>query len=274
MHNNSPQQNATMHDYKSIRYEIDGHLALLTLNRPELLNAIDDEMHNDLLSVLLEIRGEPEVRAVLFGATGKAFSAGGDLNEVASLQGDLAKRTRMCETGMRIIHALLDISVPVVVALHGDAMGLGASIVLGCDIIVASRTARLADPHVKVGLVAGDGGCLVWPASIGMHRAKRYLLTGDVVSAEDAWRFGLVTDLVDNAEECLPAARKIAERIAGLPPIAVRGTKRSLNALLKSRARETFDLSMAYELQSAGSEDILEAVRAFKEKRKPVYRNR
>jgi enoyl-CoA hydratase len=268
------QPNPPMHEYKSIRYDIEGHLALLTLNRPELLNAIDDEMHNDLLSVLLEIRGEPDVRAVLFGAAGKAFSAGGDLNELASVQSDLAKRTRMCETGLRIIHALLDISVPVVVALHGDAMGLGASIVLGCDIIVASRNARLADPHVKVGLVAGDGGCLVWPASIGMHRAKRYLLTGDVVSAEEAWRFGLVTDLVDTAEECLPAARKIAERIVGLPPIAVRGTKRSLNALLKSRARETFDLSMAYELQSAGSEDLLEVVRALKEKRKPVYRNR
>jgi len=263
-----------MHDYKSIRYEIDGHLALLTLNRPESLNAIDDDMHNELLSVLLQMRGEADIRAVLFASTGKAFSAGGDLNEVVSLQSDLAKRTRMTETGLRIIHALLDISVPIVVALHGDAMGLGASIVLACDIIVASRTARLADPHVKVGLVAGDGGCLLWPASVGMHRAKRYLLTGDVLSADDAFRFGLVTDLIDTAEECLPAARKIAERIAGLPPIAVRGTKRSLNALLKSRARETFDLSMAYELQSAGSEDILEAVAAFKEKRKPVYRNR
>jgi enoyl-CoA hydratase len=243
-----------MHEYKSIRYEIEGQLARLTLNRPELLNAIDDEMHNDLLSVLLEIRGEPEIRAVLFGAEGKTFSAGGDLNEVASLQADIAKRTRMCETGLRIIHALLDIPVPIVVALHGDAMGLGASIVLGCDIIVAS--------------------CLFWPASVGMHRAKRYLLTGDLMPAEDAWKFGLVTDLVDTPEECLPAARKIAERITGLPPIAVRGTKQSLNALLKSRARETFDLSMAYELQSGGSEDILEAVKAFKEKRKPVYRNR
>jgi enoyl-CoA hydratase len=193
---------------------------------------------------------------------------------VASLQSDFAKRSRMSDTGLRIIHALLDISVPIVVALHGDAMGLGASVVLSCDIIVANRTARLADPHVKVGLVAGDGGCVVWPASVGMHRAKRYLLTGDALHAEDAFKFGLVSDLVDSAEESLPAARKLAERIAGLPPIAVRGTKRSLNALLGARARETFELSMAYELQSAGSEDILEAVSAFKEKRKPVYRNR
>src|SRR5258708_35931007 len=97
-----------MHEYKSIRYEIEGQLARLTLNRPELLNAIDDEMHNDLLSVLLEIRGEPEIRAELFGAEAKAFSAGGDLNEIASLQADIAMRTRMCNTELRILHPLLD----------------------------------------------------------------------------------------------------------------------------------------------------------------------
>ena len=147
-----------MHEYKSIRYEIDGHLVRLTLNRPEMLNAIDDEMHNDLLAVLLEIRGEPEIRAVLFGAEGKAFSAGGDLNEVVSLQADIAKRTRMCETGLRIIHALLDIPVPIVVALHGDAMGLGASIVLGCDIIVAAQEATFGLPEARVGRMPLDGG--------------------------------------------------------------------------------------------------------------------
>lgn len=263
-----------MTTYKSLRYEIDGHLALLTLNRPEALNAIDDEMHSDLLEVLLQIRGETNVRAVLFAAEGKAFSAGGDLNEVLTLQADTAKRNRMCDTGQRIIHAIIDIPVPIVVALHGDAMGLGASVALGGDIIVASKTARIADPHVKVGLVAGDGGVLFWPASLGMHRARRYLLTGDLMPAEDAYRFGLVTDLVETADECLPAARKLAEKIAALPPIAVRGTKKSLNALMKARAREAFDLSMAYEFTSGGSEDILEAVAAFKEKRKPVYRDR
>jgi enoyl-CoA hydratase len=263
-----------MHSYKSLRYEIEGHVARLTLNRPELLNAIDDEMHSDLLDALLRLRGETEVRSVLFAAEGKAFSAGGDLNEILTLQGDVAKRSRMCDTGQRIIHALIDIPVPIVVALHGDAMGLGASVALGGDIIVASKNARLADPHVKVGLVAGDGGVLFWPASLGMHRARRYLLTGDMLPAEDAYRFGLVTDLVETAEECLPAAKKIADRIAGLAPIAVRGTKRALNALIKARATEAFNLSMAYEFDSGGSEDILEAVNAVKEKRRPVYRNR
>jgi enoyl-CoA hydratase len=263
-----------MSAYQSIRYETQGQVARLTLNRPDKLNAIDEEMHAELLAALLALRGEMDVRAVVMAAEGKAFSAGGDLNEVVALQQDAAKRTRLCETGVRIIHALIDLPVPLVVALHGDAMGLGASIALGGDIIVASKSARIADPHVKVGLVAGDGGCLFWPASLGMHRARRYLLTGDVMTAEEAWRFGLVTDLVETAEEALPAALKMAERIAALPPIAVRGTKRALNALVKARAREAFDLSMSYEQQSAASEDILEAVAAFKEKRKPVYRNR
>lgn len=263
-----------MSDYQSIRYETDGHVVRVTLNRPQLLNAIDEEMHAEFLDALLRIRGDADVRSVLLAAEGKAFSAGGDLNEVVTLQSDPEKRHRLCDTGTRIIHALIDLPVPMVVALHGDAMGLGASIALGGDIVVAARTARIADPHVKVGLVAGDGGCLFWPASIGMHRARRYLLTGDLLSAEEAWNFGLVTDLVDTADETLPAARKLADRIAGLPPIAVRGTKRALNALVMARAREAFDISMAYEQQSAASEDILEAVAAFREKRKPVYRNR
>jgi enoyl-CoA hydratase len=263
-----------MKNYKSLRLEVEGYVAKLTLDRPESLNAIDDEMHSDLLDALLQIRGDADLRVVLFAAEGKAFSAGGDLNEVLTLQADVSKRQRMCETGERIIHALIDIPVPIVVAIQGDAMGLGASVALGGDIIVASKNARIADPHVKVGLVAGDGGVLFWPASIGMHRARRYLLTGDLMSAEDAHRFGLVTDLVETTEECLPAARKLADKIAALPPIAVRGTKRALNQLIKARAHEAFNISMAYEFTSGGSEDILEAVKSFKEKRKPVYRNR
>jgi enoyl-CoA hydratase len=257
-----------------IGFDIDGHFARITLSRPESLNAIDHEMHEEILQAFLRVRGMRDVRVVVLASTGKAFSAGGDLNEIKRLQGDAAARAAMCDAGQRIIHALIDIPVPVVVAMQGDAMGLGASIALGGDIIVASKTARIADPHVKVGLVAGDGGCLFWPAAMGMNRAKRFLLTGDVLGAEEAWRLGLVTDLVETPEETLPSALKIAERIADLPPIAVRGTKQALNSLLKARARETFDLSMAYEYQAGGSEDVLEAVAAFKERRKPVYRNR
>ncbi|HKT73195.1 MAG TPA: enoyl-CoA hydratase/isomerase family protein [Steroidobacteraceae bacterium] len=263
-----------MHTFQSLRYELEGSIARITLNRPDSLNAIDYQLHEELLHAFLQVRGEREARAVLFASTGKAFSAGGDLNEIARLQSDASRRAHMCDGGLRLVHALIDVPIPIVVALQGDALGLGASVALGCDIIVAAKTARIGDPHVKVGLVAGDGGCLFWPAAVGMNRAKRYLLTGDLLGAEEAWRMGLVTDLVEKAEEALPAAQQLAQRVAQLPPIAVRGTKQSLNSLLKARAREGFDLSMAYEYQSGGSEDTLEAVAAFKERRKPVYRNR
>jgi enoyl-CoA hydratase len=161
-----------------------------------------------------------------------------------------------------------------VVALHGDAIGLGATVTLACDAVVASRSAGLSDPHVAIGLVAGDGGCVVWPAAAGMLRAKRYLLTGDRLGAEDAWAMGLVTDLVDGPDDVLPAARALAARIAALPPLAVQGTKRALNRALAQRAGEVLDLSFALEGASMASSDLLEAIAAFKERRPPHYTGR
>jgi enoyl-CoA hydratase len=263
-----------MSDSDMLLYKVENHIAHLTLNRPDKLNAIDEAMHHAVLDAFAEVRNNRDVRVILLSANGRAFSAGGDLDEIKKLQSDRQHRMGMCDIGIRIIETLIDLPVPVVVALHGDAIGLGASIALGCDIIVASKNARLADTHVKVGLVAGDGGCLMWPASMGMNRAKRYLLTGKMLPAEQAYQFGLVTDLVDTPEEVLPAAKTIAEQIANTSPIAIRGTKKALNQLMKARSNETFLIGMSMEQESAASEDLLEAVAAFKEKRKPVFNNR
>lgn len=153
-------------------------------------------------------------------------------------------------------------------------MGLGATVALLCDAVVAARRAVLADTHVNVGLVAGDGGCLVWPAAAGMVRARRHLLTGDPLDAETAHMLGMVTDLVDTPEEVAPAARALAERIAALPPMAVQGTKRALNRVSAQRAGEVLDLSLAHEERTLASEDLLEGIAAFREKRAPTYHGR
>jgi enoyl-CoA hydratase len=181
---------------------------------------------------------------------------------------------RAWDTGRRIINGLAEIPIPVIFAVQGDVMGLGATTVLSGDVIVASRNVRIGDPHVMVGLVAGDGGCLVWPAAFGMVQAKRHLLTGDPISAEDAHMLGGVTDLVETPEEEVPLAEKIAGKLAALPPMAVQFTKRAFNHATRRNAADVFEFSLVLEQYGLLSEDVLEAVAAFREKRRPVYKNR
>jgi enoyl-CoA hydratase len=253
---------------------VDGYVAEVTLTRPEVLNRFDFELHTAFTEVLLELRNRTDLRAVVLASTGKVFSAGGDFELMLAARADVGVRTKSVDEGRLLFRLLADMPVPVVVALQGDAIGLGATVVLACDAVVASRTASIADPHVAIGLVAGDGGCVVWPAAAGLLRAKRYLLTGDRLPAEEAWAMGLVTDLVDGPDDVLPAARALAGRLAALPPLAVQGTKRALNRVLDARAGEVLDLSFALEAASMASDDLAEAIAAFKERREPKYQGR
>lgn len=177
----------------------------------------------------------------------------------------------MVRKGYRLMQELLALRIPLVVAVQGPAMGLGANIAFAADAVVAVGSARFADSHVLMGLVAGDGGTVVWPQAGGILRAKRHLLTGDPLSAADAYAAGMVTDLVETQEELLPAARALATRIAALPPLAVQGTKQALNRLLQQRAGEVLELSLQLEQDTMLSEDLLEATNAFLEKRPGRY---
>ncbi|MCL2430888.1 MAG: enoyl-CoA hydratase-related protein [Alphaproteobacteria bacterium] len=259
-------------DFRTLTYHVEGHVATLTLTRPDLLNRMDDLSSEEVVRVIESLRRPGEVRVLVMASTGKAFSAGGDLNEMRRQIESYERRMNAWEMGRRLIYGMTEIAVPVVVALHGDVYGVGTSMVLSADIIVASRNARIGDPHVKVGLVAGDGGTLVWPASFGMGKAKRHLLTGEPIAAEEAHRLGGVSDLVDTPEEVLPLAQKIATTIAELPPVAVQFTKRALNHVMKRAAVDAVEFSMALEQYGIERQDLREAIDAFMEKRKPVYR--
>jgi enoyl-CoA hydratase len=261
-------------DFKTLKLERHGPIARLTLTRPELLNRIDIPAHGELIRAFRSIAFMHDIRVVIWRAEGKHFSAGGDLQEVYIQNRDASARASMFQEARDIIYSLLDIPVPVIVALHGDTFGLGATLILLCDIIVATRKAKFGDPHVRIGLVAGDGGAIGWPASAGMIRAKRHLLTGKPVTGEDGFAMGLVSDLVDTPEQCLEEAEKIAEEIIALPPIAVQGTKRSLNTILRRQAIDTLETSLLYEQQCLVSRDMLEAVEAFKERREGNYEGR
>jgi enoyl-CoA hydratase len=263
-----------MFESDALRCVIDRHIAEISMTRPGHLNRFDESVHADFVEVIGRLGRADQVRAAVIGSTGRAFSAGGDFEAIKKLHDDSRFRLRTGSEALRLLEGLTGLAFPVIAAVQGPAIGLGATIALACDCVVAGPDAVFADPHVEVGLAAGDGGCLVWPQAIGMSRAKRYLLTGDRLSAAKAYQFGLVTDLVSTTDEVLPAARTLASRIAALPPLAVQGTKRALNNIVRNRAAEVTDLAYAYEAQTAVSDDLLEALNALEQRRPGRYAGR
>jgi enoyl-CoA hydratase len=246
----------------------------ITLTRPDLRNRFDNLLQIELATALRRLGDGDGVRAIVLASTGPAFSAGGDFALMRAAHDDDKVRSETVAAGQDLLSAFLDLRQPVVVAVQGAAIGLGATVALMCDVVVAAKRAKLADTHVQIGLVAGDGGCLVWPHAAGLLRAKRHLLTGDALDAETAYQIGLVTDLVDEPDQALPCALAIAERIAALPPMAVQGTKKALNHLAKLRAAEVVELAFQLEDQTLTSSDLLEGIAAFQEGRAPQFTGR
>ncbi|GAA4558707.1 enoyl-CoA hydratase/isomerase family protein [Pseudonocardia xishanensis] len=258
---------------KTLRITRDGGVVTVTFTRPDEMNRFDEPQEAEFVEALKFLRrADDGVRVIILAAEGKAFSAGGDVGTVLAMASDFAARKRAVDMGLALMSELLSFPIPIVTAIQGAAMGLGANVAFATDVVVAWRGARLADPHVRIGVVAGDGGAVVWPLSAGILRAKRYLLTGDPITAEDGYAFGLVTDLVDSPEDVLPRARVLADKIAALPPLAVQGTKRALNRLLGQRAGEVLELSLQLEAMTMATDDVVEATTAFLEKRPGVYK--
>lgn len=261
-----------MSDWQTFRLEHANGVTQIELSRPDLLNRFDMLLHRELCQVLTDLGGAADVRAVVLVSTGRVFSAGGDTEVMIEASQSIGHRLSLIDEGRRLFRAVADFPKPLVVGLHANSYGLGTSLVLAADAIVSTPGVEFSDPHVVMALAAGDGGCVAWPSAMGMIRAKRHLLTGDPIDAELAYQLGIVTDLVDTREEIGPAARALAERMAYLPPIAVQVTKRALNKVLMARADEVLDTSFYLEAITFGSEDLLEAVDAFKSKRTPKWK--
>jgi len=260
-------------DFRSIRFADDGDVLVVTIDRPgDPLNRVDERLHRELTALFPRLQRERRARAVLLTAEGAAFSAGGDFAWFPELQapGALAE---LHLDGKALIWDLLDVHLPIVCALNGHAVGLGASIALLCDAVFMANSATLSDPHVKVGVVAGDGGTVAWPLAVGPMTAKRYLLTGDPVGAGQAERLGLVTEAVPDGE-LHATALAFAHRLAAGAPLAVQGTKQAVNALVKDALNRSFDLATALELGTFRSADHAESLAALREKRAPRFQGR
>lgn len=261
---------ATDDELSTIRFERDGLVLRVTIDRPgDDLNRVDGALHHDLTQLFPRLQRERQARAVLLTGSGRAFSAGGDFNWFPSLQeGDRLEQLRL--DGKAMIWDLLDVHLPIVCALNGHAIGLGASIALFCDAVFMARSATIADPHVRVGIAAGDGGTVAWPLAIGPMRAKRWLLTGDALPSEDAEQIGLVTEVVDD-DALDERAMAFAQRLAAGAPLAVQATKQAVNQLVKAALTTGFDLATALEMTTFRSADHAEALAAMRDKRQPHF---
>jgi enoyl-CoA hydratase len=205
--------------------ERDAAVRIVTLNRPQELNAVNERLHWALANVWRQLSADPEARVVVLTGAGRAFSAGGDLDWITSFLDDPAAREESLREGAQIIEELLRFPLPVIAAVNGPAVGLGCSVAVLSDIALISDRAFLMDPHVSVGLVAGDGGAAFWPLLTPILRSREYLYTGDRIPASTAVELGLASRVVP-AAELMPAARRLAHRLAAQPAQALRGTKR------------------------------------------------
>lgn len=259
--------------YQNLLIAKHGRVLTVTMNRPESLNAVNAGLHDDLSRVFGEITRDREVDVVVLTGAGRAFSAGGDLQWMQDAIDDPENFEKVADEARWIVFSLMECDKPVICRMNGDAVGLGATIALFCDIIIAADTARIGDPHVSVGLVAGDGGTAIWPQLIGYAKAKEFLFTGDLLKAADAERIGLINHAVPAAE--LDArVDALADRLAGGATRAIRWTKRAVNLPLKQIVHSVMDAAISYESLSNLTQDHQEAVKAFRERRKPEFSGR
>ena len=258
--------------YEALKVELLDGILTIRLNRPEIGNAINQQMRSELDRVWLDVDSDPNVDVVILTGAGNKFTVGGDAKDMQA--GNIHPLTNnVFRRGRRKILNMLQIEVPIIAAINGDAIGLGANLALLCDMTIAEKSARIGDPHVKMGVVAGDSACVIWPLLCGIHRAKEYLMTGDLMTAAEAERIGLLNRVVEDGQS-YQEALKLAKKLQAGPKLAVRWTKHSINKLLLEQYNLTFDTALALEMVTLLTEDHGEAVSAFLQKRKPSFKGR
>ena len=245
-------------------------IAVVTLNRPERLNAVNGRMHAELARFSRDFAYDRELRVLILTGEGRAFSAGGDFGPGDPIGSD-PRGPDLWTEARQIVDHLLECEKPLIAAVNGYAMGLGANVALLCDVVVAGPSSVFADTHVKMGIGAGDGGQVIWPFLIGVNKAKYYLMTGDRVTGKEALELGLVTFYVENDADLMPKAVEVAEKLASGPPKAISASKVAVNAYLRSVSSLVMPLCLRAEELTMQTEDHREAVKAFQEKRPPKF---
>jgi enoyl-CoA hydratase len=255
---------------KTMTLSVQDRIATLTLNNPAKLNAVGPEAHSELTWVFRALADRADVDVVIFTGAGRAFCAGGNLEWMEETAADPRRFLPIIEEIKHMVLSMLEFPKPLVCRMNGDAVGLGATLAVCCDIIVAADDARFGDPHVRIGLTAGDGCALILPHLIGHTRAKELLLLGDLISANEARDYGIINHVVPAAELDAKVGQ-IAGKLARGAQQAIRYTKAILNNGLRATAIAQLETAAAYEALTVMTADHNEALKAMREKRKPQF---
>ncbi len=247
-----------------------GRLLTIAFNRPDELNAVNLRLHEELAEVFTWAEQDPDSDVVVITGEGKAFSAGGDFTHIQNLAANPDLFDEEIRLAQKIIHSMLAMQKPLICRLNGHAVGLGATVALFCDVIYAAENAKIGDPHVAVGLTAGDGGAIIWPQLIGIARAKEFLMSGKLLTAREAADMGLINKAVP-LEQLDALVSDYCQTLLDGAQLAIRHTKNLLNQELKAKVELLLEKGLKLEKQTLTSADHREALAALVEKRKPKF---
>ncbi|MFC2036081.1 enoyl-CoA hydratase/isomerase family protein [Chloroflexota bacterium] len=281
--------------YKNYRVEVDEDgVATVTLNRPERLNAQNIEARAELHRIWPDLGQDEDVKVIILTGAGRGFCAGGDIEEVAehharglgsspSVYHPTGGEGKILDTrqqwgqrsytGQHYSELMLNLNKPIIGAINGVATGLGCALALYCDIVIAADTATFGDFFARVGTASGDGCAVIWPLLVGPHKTMEYLMTGDLMDAQEAYRLGLVNKMVPLAD-LMPTVRALAKRLAHGPTIAIGFIKSAINKAVLRDHNLTWMFSLHGLVQTMFTEDHIEGARAFAEKRRPQFKGR
>jgi enoyl-CoA hydratase len=258
--------------YKTLIYEKKDNIGVLTVNRPDRLNALSNELTEELDKLLDEVEKDDDLRVLLItGAGEKAFVAGADINELKDRDAFLGRKVSRFR--QELFSRIENLPIPVIGAVNGFALGGGLELALACNIRICSENAQFGAPEVKLGIIPGDGGTQRLPRLIGLGRAMELVLTGDFIDAQEAYRIGLVNKVAPQ-EELMETAEKLAKKIASRPPVAVRYAKEAVNRSQEGDTASGYAVESYLHALSCTTEDKKEGVAAFLEKRKGEFKGK
>ena len=260
-----------------ILFEKHSHIAVLTLNQPKLRNSISEiEVVEEFIDALNQVNNDPQLRCLIITGAGSAFSSGGNIKDMLNKEGMFAGeandiRENYAKVIQRIPQALHNVSIPTIAAVNGPAFGAGCDLAMYCDMRIASHSASFAESFIRVGLIPGDGGAWILPRIAGFGRAAEMAFTGDAITAQQAYDWGMLNKLVDD-DTLMDETMALAKRIVKNPPQALRATKQLMRSGTTMPLDSLLQMSAAIQANLHQTQDHFEAVNALIEKRAPNYK--